>query len=74
MKNKKAGALAGQPASTKSSIRMIPPVRISRKAFLRDCAGRLITVGVAMAAYLGNDQLVDRLLRLKNQHNKGARP
>jgi hypothetical protein len=74
MKSKKAGVPSDEPpADTRSIVQKIPPLGISRKQFLRDCVGHLMTAGVAMAACIGNDRMVDDLLRLKDQHNRRAR-
>ncbi len=72
MKTKEAGAQEEQPAG-KLVTQKVPSREFSRKAFFRNLGGRLLTLGIGLAAAAGSDNAVDSLLRLKDKHNRWGR-
>ncbi len=67
---KAAGRLASEPAS-KSLTHRIRPGHISRNEFIGSCISGALTLLVAAAEAAGDSALVDELLRLKNEQNRG---
>ena len=49
---------------------MTSKVKLSRKQFFLDVAGRILTVAIGVAEANRNDQAVNRLLRMKDRLNR----